>query len=211
MFIRDRDLLQFEPELFVEAVLAGQTLAEETGSISGGVLTAAGLTAEREVRAGHVVVMGRRATLEVLERVSATQARVSLVRAGASGAQIVPYDVVDVGIRVTTFEPQIASAHAQLMAMIGVDLEVIGSGGLGRVATVTNPGELARLEAMLTLELVFSAIASVRSAGDAWAARAEMYARRARLERQRARAQLDTNGDGVPDVVRALNRFELGR
>ncbi len=212
MFITDRDLLQFEPELFVQVVLAGQTIAEEAGSISDGVLTSASLTAERGVRAGHVVVMGRRVTLEVLERISATELRVSLVRAGASSPQILPYDTGDVGFRVTTFEPQIASAHQQVLAMIGLDVEGVGAGGAGGVRpTVTNTVELSRLEAMLTLQLVYSAIARGHAPGDVWAERAEMYARRAGQERQRARAQIDTDGDGMADVVRGLNRFELGR
>ncbi len=207
MLIADRDLLQFEPEVFREVRLAGQTLVEEAGVLSAGVLTAALMTAAHVAGPGNVVVMGTR-TMEVVERVSATQIRLSLVRVDAGDPPIQPPDESSQAFRVTTFAPQIAAAHGQLLAMLGLDaLAQSAPGG----AAITNPSDLKRLEAMLTLQLIYSAIAPMRSGDDGWAARAELYARRISDERQRARAYIDTNGDGEPDIVRRLNVGVLER
>jgi hypothetical protein len=207
MLIADRDLLQFEPQLFREVFLAGQTLVEETGTLSAGVLTAAQMTAAHVAGPGHVVVMGTR-TMEVVQRVSATELRLSLVRVSDDAPQIVPPNEGDAKFRVTTFGPQIAAAHTQLLAMLGLDALEIGEPG---AAVITNPGDLKRLEALLTLELIYIAIAPMRNDDDGWAARAQLHARRAGEERQRVRAYIDTDGDGEPDVVARLNGGVLGR
>ncbi len=202
MFITDRDLLAFEPDLFRDAGFVSQRLINTTGSISSGKLNITGADfAATGVTVGHVVVHNG-TPMEVLLRNSATQVTVSLLRASAADAAIVPPNASTAAAVVFTFAPQVASAHAMVLAMLG--LPAAGRGLAGEIdeTAIKNPDDLRTLEALLTLGLVWAGAAAVAGPGSNAAARAEQYRLRAARERSAAVARLDANGDGVADSER---------
>ena len=103
-----------------------------------------------------------------------------------------------------------------LLRMVGV--ERAGSSGaqspLGAVITedrITNPADLALLESLGALHLIYTAAAAMLGPDSAPARRAAMYAERFARERFRAGAKLDTDADGLPDAVRRFSTIHLVR
>jgi hypothetical protein len=218
VFITDRDLLVLEPNLFRDVGWAGQRLLSATGSVSGTTLTVPGADfVALGVDAGHVAVLGANyEAVEVVQRLSATSLQVSRPRADAAGAAIAPSAGTGLAVVIGTFRPQIAIVHRQVLRMLGLGeagSALGGEAGLDESA-VTNPGELALLEAAGTLHLVLGsagAVGAVGGAGGAMARRAEHYREVFAAERGRTAARVDTNGDGVAEVTRYLNVVQLGR
>lgn len=112
---------------------------------------------------------------------------------------------------VFTFAPQIAAAHAAVLRMLGLPAAGTGLPGEADETAITNPRDLATLEALLTLSLVWSAAAAVAGSGGGAAARAEEYRRRAARERSTVAARLDVDGDGVVDAERRAGAGVLVR
>lgn len=214
MFITDRDLLAYEPNLFRDVAWLGQRLDAGVGGLTAGVLTAfASNFVSLGVTTGHVVVVGG-VTLEVLARTSATTLTVSRIRASVDDAAIVPPDAASIEYSIWTLRPQIALAHAQIIGMLGLEA-ARAAAAPGQVyvdeSRITNPRDLARLEALMTLHTAYSALAALRTRDDPAAARAQMYQDRVRCERARAVAYLDTDFDGRADVARRLNVVVMSR
>jgi hypothetical protein len=174
------------------------------GSISGGTLTMASQDTGFDtagVDAGSVVVAGG-AAFEVVSRLSASSLGVSRLRAFESDDAIPPVNMADVAVSVSTFAPQIADVHRRLLRMLGI--EPAGTEGIDVVteAAVTNGAELARLEALGALHLIFAgAAAATRGLSPEWE-KAEWYRVRFDDERRRVEARLDVDGDGVVEAVR---------
>ncbi len=209
MFAFDRDLLVLEPNLFRDVMFLSQRLLSTTGAIAGGVLTLASGDAEAAgIQAGHIVLHDQR-PLEVVERLSSTTLSVSLMRASMDDPPIVPSDAASAAVTITTFAPQIALVHAEILAMLGVGV----SGGTGPVTEdhIVNPREMARAEALGALHLVYEAAAPLAGIGSAVWSRAAMYRVRFARERWRAAARLDLDGDGVADATRRLTVAPLLR
>lgn len=222
MFITDRDLLVLEPNLFREVGWLGQRVLDGTCSISGATLTVPGSVdlGALGITAGHVVLVSG-LPLEVLARPSSTTLTVSRVRADTADAALAPGNAPSgTPVQCWTFRPQIALVHAQVLRLLGVEPAEGGQGGpvvAGQLAEsqVVRPRSLWVLEALLALHQIYSAAAglsggagfgAVRASGTPGdspiADRAEMYRRRAALERTRAVAYLDTNNDGVAEIAR---------
>lgn len=201
-FITDRDLLALDPDLFRDVGFIAQRLINATGSISSGKLTVTGADfVATGVTVGHVIVHNG-LPLEIIIRNSTTQVTLSLLRASVDDAVILPPNASTAAAVVFTFAPQIAAAHAAVLRMLG--LVAAGKGLPGEVdeTAITNPRELAMLEALLTLGLVWSAAAAIAGPGSNAAARAEQYRQRAARERSTVVARLDVDGDGLADAER---------
>lgn len=223
MFANDRDLLALEPTLLRDVGFAAQTLARATAGIASGVLTAAGVNfASLGVAAGSVLSVDG-VPMEVLARTSGTTLNVSLLRAAPADAQIIPGNVTGAAMVVSTFRPQIALAHEQVLRMAGLGSAQAGSAQAGSAqagsaqagspepvgeSAVVNPESLRLLECLGALHLIFAAASACGAArdGDAgWATgRAEMYRQRFVHERGRCRVRLDLDGDGFADAERRL-------
>lgn len=200
--ITDRDLLAIEPDLFRDVGFVAQRLISATGSISSGKLTISGADfAVAGVTAGHVVVHNN-VPLEVIIRNSATQVTLSLLRASIDDVAIPPANAGVAAAVVFTFAPQIAAAHAAVLRMLGLPAAGKGLTGEADETAVTNPCDLAMLEALRTLSLVWAAAAAIAGPGSNAAARAEQHRLRAARERSTVTARLDVNGDGVVDAER---------
>lgn len=210
MFASDRDLLVLEPGLFRDVLWLGQRLWSGTAGVSGTTLTAAGVDfAALGVNAGHVVTVDG-AGLEVVARTGATTLTVSRPRGDAGEAAVAPTAGSNLPAVISTFRPQLALAHRQLLRMLGL---VEGGGGenqLGETAVV-NGAELAGLEAAAALHVIFAAAGGLAGEGSALAQRAEYYRSVFGRDRHHAAARLDTDGDGVADATRYFNVVVLAR
>lgn len=216
MFAQDRDLLVYEPRLFLDVVWVGQRLVSETGTVTSGVVVVAGADfTAAGVGAGHVLNY-KEASYEIVQALGSTQLALSVPRASVNDPVILPPDSASTTIRVYTFAHQMQQVHDQILRMLGIESDVDVEPGESTVTeqSIVNPGALRRLEVFGTLHLVFSAASAsgVGSETDTFADRAEMYRKRFQDERERVSALIDTDGDGVADATRrpTVTRFLRG-
>lgn len=216
-FATDRDLLLFEPDLFRDVGWAGQRLVSATGAISGTTLTISAYDvdlAAAGVTTGHVVVVDG-AAYEVIERLSATTATISRLRASEADPTIPPSPVTGKPTAIHTFAPQMAMIEHQVLRMLGIEPtltpEALGDPTAVTAASIKNPEALSRAVCFGTLHLVFSAAAALSPPDSPNWVRADLYRNRFINERQRAAAMIDTDGDGIPDATRRLNVMQLIR
>lgn len=216
MFATDRDVLVVEPGLFARYAWLGQRVLVASGSISGTVLTLGGgaTFAAAGVGVGGVLLLGE-VPVEVVAITGAAVATVSLLRAGAGDAAIAPALSGAVGVTAYTFKPQIEIAHRQLMRMIGVDVDgsTLFPSALGgaTASMVRNPREVAWVEAVLAARLVLSAQAASFGHEQQMDRSLKLLDARARAGIESLRVLLDTDGDGVADVVRMPSVAWMGR
>jgi hypothetical protein len=208
MFAKDRDLVVLEPGLMKDVGWAGQRLLDVIGSMSGTTLTiSSGSFVDAGVDAGHVVVFNGVA-LEVVSVDSATTATVSIMRGSTTSAAVGAGDATNRSVEVWTFTPQIGLVHRQVLAMLGIDPDGLGALDEG---AITNPGALARLEALGALHLIYAAAGAPGRGGAKFDQRSAMYKERFSGERERVVAMIDLDGDGIADTARRANMFVLTR
>jgi len=208
MFAKDRDLVVLEPGLMRDVGWAGQRVLDVIGSLSGTTLTiGSGSFVDAGVDAGHVVVFNGTA-LEVVSVDTAATATVSIMRGSTASTPVGAGDATNRSVEVWTFTPQIGLVHRQVLAMLGIDPD-----GLGEINedAVTNPGALARLEALGALHLIYAAAGAPGRGGARFDQRAGMYRERFGSERERVVAMIDLDGDGIADTARRANVFVLSR
>lgn len=211
MFATDRDLLVLEPNLFRDVAWLGQRLLDVSGSTSGTTLTlASGDAAAVDITGGRVALVGG-VPLEVVQRLTSTTLQVSRLRADPAAAPIPPGTLTSQPVVVTTFAPQTALAHAQILRMLGLDAAGTTDPDALDETAVTNPHALTLAESLLSLETIFTAASALHGPDSSLGRRAEDYRRRFALERCRAAAAIDLNGDGRPDTTRRLNVLQLIR
>ena len=209
----DRDLLIFEPDLFRDVGWLGQRLVSGTCNISGTTLT---LTAHdvdlgaAGVTTGHVAVVDG-TPYEVIARLSATTAAVSRLRASDADPAIPPSPATGKPVTIATLRPQIAMVELQVMRMLGIEPTAAAEPGVLFQTNITNPKALVRVVSLGALHLIFSAAAALSPEGSPNWVRADLYRNRFADERQRTAAQIDTDGDGLPDATRRLNTLQFTR
>ncbi len=209
-FAKDRDLLVYEPTLFRDVGWSAQRLGSATGAtLAGTALTTNKVDFEAlGITSGHVVMVNG-APLEVVDRVSAEELTVSLLRASIDDPPLPPLPQEDASIAISTFLPQITVIHETLMRSAGI--EPSDPEQRPNVSDVTNSRALVRLEALGALNLILAAAAATSGdASPAWA-RALMHKRRFIAERARLAVAVDLNDDGAPDALRPFDALRLER
>jgi hypothetical protein len=212
-FATDRDLLALEPTVFRDAGWTSQRLVAGVADLSGTALTFTSqdaTLAAAGVTTGHVVLFDA-VPLEVISRTSNTVLQVSRLRASTDDAAIPPTPASAKPALVYTFGPQIALAHRQLLCMLGIDPDADSAPGVLSEASITNPAMLRRAECLAALHLIYSALAAVGGPDSVPGRRADFYRAQLAIERQLAVAQLDTDGDSLPDATRRLNVIQFIR
>ncbi len=218
MFASDRDLLLFEPDLFRDVAFIGQRLVSATGTIAGTTLTISAYDvdlAAANIGTGHVVVVDG-APYEVIERLSATTATISRLRAAESDP-VIPPTPVSTGKPTTihTFTPQLLMVEHQVLRMLGIEPSLtpaaIGNPNAVTAASIKNPEGLSRAVCFGALHLIFTAAAALSPPDSPNWTRADLYRNRFQRERHHAAALIDTDGDGIPDATRRLNVLQLTR
>ncbi len=212
-FANDRRLLVLEPNLFRDVEFASALIASGTdGVLSGTSFTSASADFEAAgVDAGHVISLSSRA-VEVIQRVSATELIVSLLRARVEDDPLPPPDGVAIVYTVRSFSPQIETVHRQVMRMAGIEPDAADAAeGEATVEAVLNADEMGLVEALGSLEMIFAAAASILADEPYLRLRAASYRERFASARQRVRVRLDLDGDGVSDVMRSLSAVQFVR
>ena len=208
-FVTDRDLLIFEPALFRDFAWAGQTLVSAAdGAIAGTTLTSASSDfAAAGVEPGQVALVAG-ASLEVVERTSATTLTISRPRERTADAPAPPLPVTGAALRIATFGPQIALMHEEVLRLLGVS----ASGGASPSEDdILNPRALSRLEALGALHMIFFGAAAAQGQDSPLWARASLYRERYLHERREVFAHIDLDGDGKADAVRRPGLARLRR
>ncbi|MEL6330631.1 MAG: hypothetical protein AAFR38_13320 [Planctomycetota bacterium] len=205
MFASDRDLLVLEPSLFTRVAWVGQRLVRGTGAVTGTTLAAteqdvgfedAGVTPGMVVLAGGV-------PMEVIAVTAQSTLEVSRVRADPSSPARRPPPQTGAAFEIATFGPQLADVHRRLLTMVGME-------GADE-PSIVNAGELWRLEALGALHLIWAGASASGGEHAREAERAEWYRLRFDQERRRARAEIDTDADGVADAARSFSSVAMVR
>jgi len=211
MFAADRDLLVLEPMLFRDYAWLGQTLIASPMSSGGSLVEIVG-DADFElagVTAGHVLtVIG--SSFEILDRAGATEVIASTLRADRAAPPIPLPAFTEQNAYVMTFAPQIDLVHRRILRAAGIEPDAAPPPGEPGVLDILNTRELARLEALGALALIYTAAIGPAPAGPI-PARAEFYRRRFEEARERTLVHFDLDADGVADLSRHLSTVATTR
>lgn len=222
MFALDRDLLVYEPGLFREVAWAGLTLVGDMSaavSANGTTMTISGTDLQAlQVQAGMVAQLAALGACEITEILGTTQMSVSRLRARLSDAPMpLTTSTTNDTVRIQSVRPQIELIHGVLLASLGlVADDTIGAAGDASTGAVEerqvlNARELAPLEALGALHLIYSSAAPLAGPNSILWSKAEMYRDRFARAKARATAAIDLDGDGVVDAVRQASVVRLQR
>lgn len=211
----DTDLLIQDPSVFTRAGLAAQTLLSGTGDLAGTMFTLdTGVTSlgTARIQAGQVLSLSGAVSgaFPIVSVESTTQLTVSATHADlfplvASPPAVPIGSANDLAFVVRTFAPQIAIVSDMILRAAGLDDED------QIIATVLNPIAVARLVATGTLAQVYLALASVSVTPVELLASATRCEGFFRKSFEGFRIRIDTDGDGVADIVKRLGAIELVR
>lgn len=204
----DTDLVRVEPNVFSEIQWLSQRLVKATGTVSGTTLTISTPDVNfdgAQLASGMVVLVGG-VVHEVIAKLSATTATISRVRPSNADAVLTPAPVSGVEVIVATMMPQAAGVSDRVCRMFGVKPEPAAGD-----PTFSDPGELTRFAALLTLAAAYSAAASISGDDSPIGKRAAKYRELAREERRVLTARIDLDGDGLADAVRRPSVVVLER
>ena len=209
-FSTDRDLLAIEPGVFEDVPFAAQQRLRITdGSVTGTTLTSAAADfVTALVDQGSVLLIDGIA-YEVMTRTDANTLTISLPRSSTGDPAIPGGDGTALEVIARTFAPQAELVHDGLLRLIGIepddpDGELIESA----ILTLTR---MARIEALGTLERVYSGAASLIGDNETLLMKAGEYRRRFRQACASTTVLLDTDGDGLPERKVHLGIIRLTR
>ncbi|MFK7788218.1 MAG: hypothetical protein AB8C95_01830 [Phycisphaeraceae bacterium] len=202
-FSTDRDLLIYEPTLFNDLPwVSQQRLSVTDGEVSGTTLTSIAADFEAaQVETGSVLLVNG-TPVEVLTRTDSMTLTVSLARTKTTGTALPPGDVTSATVIARTFAPQAELVCQSLLRMLGLDRDDPFQPLDGDA--VVSLSLMARLEALGTLERVFSSAAALTGDNDVLLFKAAEYRRRFQEAARRCPLLIDTTGDGLPDEKRYI-------
>jgi len=208
-FSTDRDLLPLEPGVFTDVPIAAQLLVRRDQAVlAGGVLSLPGADlASLGVDAGHVVLIDR-VPHEVIERVDGGAVSVSRLRARLTDPPIVPDDAVEPAVVIRSFAPQAALVHDALLRLLGLDPDDPAQSADDAVGSLSL---MAQLEALGTLERVYSGAAAVTGDNAGLLLKASAYRARFHAALERAAVRLDLAGAGHAEQIRRPGLVRLSR
>lgn len=209
-FSTDRDLLLYEPTLFNDLPwVSQQRLSVTDGEVTGTTLTSASADfSSAQVDAGCVLLVNT-TPVEVVQRIDAMTLTVSLLRTRTTDSVIPPGDVSAASVVVRTFAPQAELFGASLLRLLGLNADDPDQ-PLDAEA-VLSLSVMARLEALGTLERVYSSAAALTGDNDALLFKASSYRRRFLEAASRSPIQIDTTGDGLANEKRYVGVSRLVR
>lgn len=209
-FSKDRDLIAIEPSIFNDVpFVAQQRLSVMDAAVNATTLTSA--TADfvsADVGSGAVVLVNG-VIHEVIERTDANTLEVSLPRARPDDSSVPGPGGTGLTAEVRTFAPQAELVHDGLVRLLGIDPDDPSSELSESMLLSTTL--LSRIEALGTLELVYSAAASLVGDNEALLMKAGMHRRRYRMACSNAVILFDRDGDGEADLEVPLGSVRLER
>ncbi|MFI4860968.1 MAG: hypothetical protein ACIAXF_09840 [Phycisphaerales bacterium JB063] len=209
-FSTDRDLLAYEPTLFNDVpFVAQQRVSVADAELAG--TTVFSISADfdaAQVAAGSVVLIDRK-PFEVIQRLDEATLTVSLPRTATSDPTIPGEEGTSLSLIARTFAPQAALVREALLRMLGID-ENDPDNPLNE-ESVVSLGAMARLEALGTLERVYSSAAALTGNNEHHLIKANEYRKRFLATAARSPIRIDTNADGLPDEKRYLGLMRMTR
>lgn len=211
MLCTDRDLLAFEPNVFVDVPIASQELLRaEDGAIDGSTLSSPTSDfAALGVETGHVVVVNG-LSLEVIDRPDPQTVTVSLPRSDAGGPVQTPPLSGTIEFAVRTFRPQAVVAHQHIRRAL--DLAEGDYNPASDQAVLLDTAVGRRLEVLATLAEIYRAAQAPLNADPIFASRQRHYEQALARALAESAIAVDLDGDGVADRmvttgVRTLRRI----
>ena len=126
-FSNDVDILKYEPGIFADPRFDQYLITKGSGAtLTGGILTCTNENFnDLQIRNGQVVHLfsGADSTLtylEILEVISATQLKVSLMRVDESCEQIIPNNLTNRDYRITCFDPLVYQVLVLITSYFGI-------------------------------------------------------------------------------------------
>jgi hypothetical protein len=213
-FCNDVDLLHWEPNLFVDAAAAAQKKLSGTGNLVGTTFTiSAGSLASSHVAEEDVIVLSgaTAGTFPIVSVESTTVLTLSVLYDGLypeDGSDPQPIAVganangLDYAVRTFWAQRKVVSDLLRHAAGLGLT-----SDDEAADAEILNPDVLRRACALGTLQMIYNALAATIPADTVtpYNARAQTYAKLYRQAIGAAKVEVDLDGDGKADEVRALN------
>ena len=213
-FSSDRDLLAFEPQLFNDVPFAAQQRLRVSDAVVDGnnVVSPTADFEAAAVEAGSVVLIDR-VPHEVIARVNDGTLTVSLPRVNLIDPAIPGQAQGEQELIVRTFALQAALVRDALLKLLGIAAHADEAGDEQALTedAVLSLSVMARLEAVGTLERVFSSAAAVTGDNRGLLAKATQYRKLFHQDLERATVLIDVNGDGLPEERRRLGLTRLQR
>jgi len=212
-FCTDTDLLHWEPNILKDATFASQLLAAGTGNLAATVFTiTSGSLIADHVQPGEVIVLTGAiiGCFPIASVDSSTQLTLSVLYDGllpeeGSGVASPVGTAAGLTYSIRTFWAQRRMISDLIQQAAGL------ASGESAASAIVNPKELKRACALGTLQMIYSALAAASTSPAPLDARADLYERLYRRALRSAKVELDLNGDGKTDAIRALNVLELQR
>jgi hypothetical protein len=208
-FCTDTDLLHWEPALLRSALFVSQTLMSGSGDLSGTTFTVAtGSFMSSHIEANQAIVLDGtiNGSFPIVSVDSATQLTLSVLYDQLLDENPEPSPIASatgVPFTIRTFWPQRQVISEMLVQAVGLDPDDSGQ--------IVNADALRRPCVLGAIQMIYSALAAAASEPAPLNVRADLYERLYRRALRNTRVELDRDGDGHADVVRALNVLELKR
>ncbi len=212
-FCTDTDLLHWEPNILKDAAFASQTLIAGTGNLAGTVFTiSAGSLIATHIQAGQVIAFTGSyiGCFPIVSIDSATQLTLSVLYDGLFPQTGSAVPSPSSGAAAPSYAIRTFWAQRRIVSDVIQQAAGLNSGELA-AAVILNSQELKRACALGTLQMIYSALAAASTSPGALNARADLYEKLYRRALRSAKVELDLNGDGRIDTIRALNILELAR
>jgi hypothetical protein len=213
-FCTDIDLLHWEPNICRDAAFASQTLLSGAGDLVGTTFTVSGISfTTAHIAADQIIVLsgGTEGSYPILSVNSATQLTISALYDGlfpisGNPTATSPGSAAGLAFVIRTFWPQRRIVSELILAAAGLD-----PGDPTSADKIIKPASLKRACALGTLHLIYSALTAVATEPSNLIGRTNFYERLYRRALGASRVELDLDGDGEADTVRALNVLQLQR
>ena len=208
--INDHDLLVLEPTVFVGAAAIATALISVTdAAVSDTTLTSASADFQAaDIGEDHVALLADK-SVEILDRVQATELEISLPRVSKDDPAIGPGDGSSLSFKVLTFERLIGQVQDSVLRAAGIDphdpIHPMDE------SAILNPEAVGQLIATQVVAIAFAAASALTPDDASLAARATLFSHRLAQIMHVTSIVVDLNGDGQPDAVRRLDVVNLIR
>ena len=200
VLVTDRDVLQIEPSVYVDALGAATILSEvDNATLAGNTLSFLEPVLEG-VRSSHVAVV-RGEALEILHPVGTAHLQVRRPLADTECPTAVPPPGSGLNVKIVTLDRTLRVV--QHWACDALEVALDGVDGDGR-PVVVDEGGLKRFIAYETLARAFAAAAAQAPDDESLAVRAALYQAHADKARRMVSVRVDTTGDGSADATRRM-------
>jgi len=214
-YCTDTDLLHWEPQLFVEAAAAAQTLLSGTANLSGAALTlSAGSLVTARVEPGDIVTLtgSVAGAFPIVSVDSATTLSLSVLYDALTPIEPTTPKIPAGTGTALAFAIRSFGAHRRVVTDLLKQAVGIVPGTIDETRiTILNPEVLRRPCVLGTLHLIFSALSSFADEPANLIVHADQYDRLFRRAIRSTHVELDLNGDGQADCRRVLGALTMTR